>query len=214
MRAMETTHEPALAETGLPGELLPQHYGGPRAFGWWGMVWLIGTEATLFALLIASYFYLRFRNGSIWPPDGIASPDLVLPLIMTAILWSSSIPVHLADKAIQEGNVGRLQAGLAVGFLLGATFLIMTVAVEWPEKLDEFGPTTNAYGSLFFTITGFHAAHVLAGLLFSLWTQGRAWQGAFDEYRHLTVQNFAMYWHFVDTVWAFVLATLYLTPHL
>jgi len=57
-------------------------------------------------------------------------------------------------------------------------------------------------------------AHVLAGLLFSLWTQGRAWQGAFDEYRHLTVQNFAMYWHFVDTVWVFVLATLYLSPHL
>ena len=47
---------------------------GPRAFGWWGMVWLIGTEATLFALLIASYFYLRFRNGPIWPPDGIATP--------------------------------------------------------------------------------------------------------------------------------------------
>jgi heme/copper-type cytochrome/quinol oxidase subunit 3 len=214
VRAMQTTREPVLAETGLPGELLPQHYDGPRAFGWWGMVWLIGTEATLFALLIASYFYLRFRNGPTWPPDGIATPDLVLPLIMTAILWSSSIPVHLADKGIREGNVGRLQAGLAVGFLLGATFLVMTVAVEWPEKLDEFGPTTNAYGSLFFTITGFHAAHVLVGLLFSLWTQGRAWQGAFDESRHLTVQNFAMYWHFVDTVWAFVLATIYLSPHL
>ena len=51
------------------------------------------------------------------------------------------------------------------------------------------------------------------GLLISLWIQARAWQGAFDEHRHVTVQNFVMYWHFVDTVWVFVLATIYLSPH-
>lgn len=215
MSAIETTtHDTALGETGIPGELLPQRYEGPRAFGWWGMVWLIGTEATLFALLIASYFYLRFRYGPTWPPDGIAEPELGLPLVMTAILWSSSAPVHMADRGIRAGDLGRLKAGLAAGFVLGAAFLVMTVAVEWPETLDEFGPTTNVYGSLFFTITGFHAAHVLVGLLINLWTQARAWQGGFDESRHLSVQNFAMYWHFVDVVWAFVLATIYLSPNL
>jgi heme/copper-type cytochrome/quinol oxidase subunit 3 len=52
------------------------------------------------------------------------------------------------------------------------------------------------------------------GLLVSLWTQVRAWQGAFGADRHVTVQNFAMYWHFVDAVWLFVLATIYLSPHL
>jgi heme/copper-type cytochrome/quinol oxidase subunit 3 len=208
------THDTALGETGIPGELLPQRSEGPRAFGWWGMVWLIGTEATLFALLIASYFYLRFRYGPTWPPDGIAEPELGLPLIMTAVLWSSSAPVHMADRGIRAGDLGRLKAGLAAGFALGAAFLVMTVGVEWPETLDEFGPTTNVYGSLVFTITGFHAAHVLVGLLINLWTQARAWQGAFDESRHLTVQNFAMYWHFVDVVWAFVLATVYLSPNL
>ena len=88
---------------------------------------------------------------------------------MTAILWSSSIPVHRADRAIREGDVRRLKAGLAAGFVLGATFLIMTFARRVArEAHDEFGPTTNVYGSLFFTITGFHAAHVLVGLLFSL----------------------------------------------
>src|SRR4030095_1502323 len=158
--------------------------------------------------------YLRFRNGATWPPNGIPDPKLEVPLIMTAILWSSSIPVHRADRAIREGDVSRLKRGLAAGFALGATFLIITFAVEWPDTHDEFGPTTNAYGSLFFTITGFHAAHVLVGLLISLWTQVRAWRGAFDESRNLTVQNFAMYWHFVDTVWAFVLATIYLSPRL
>ncbi|MPZ72881.1 MAG: heme-copper oxidase subunit III [Nitriliruptorales bacterium] len=178
------------------------------------MVWLIATEATLFSLLFGSYFYLRFRYGPIWPPEGISKPDLVLPLVMTAILWSSSIPVHIADAGIRKGDQGRLRWGLAAGSMLGAVFLFMTVGVEWPEKLREFTPATNVYGSLFFTITGFHAAHVLVGLLVSLWTQVWAWRGAFDERRHLSVQNFAMYWHFVDTVWAFVLATIYLSPHL
>jgi heme/copper-type cytochrome/quinol oxidase subunit 3 len=208
------TADTGLVETGLPGELLPARYEGPRAFGWWGMVWLIATEATLFALLIASYFYLRFRYGPPWPPEGIEDPKLTLPLVMTAVLWSSSPCVHLAERGIRAGSQRRLRRWLAVGFAFGATFLVLTLAVEWPETLKEFGPTTNAYGSLFFTITGFHAAHVAVGLLFSLWTQVRAWRGAFDEDRHLTVQNFALYWQFVDAVWAFVLLTIYLSPRL
>jgi heme/copper-type cytochrome/quinol oxidase subunit 3 len=212
--AHELAHEQAVAETGMPGEVLPQHAAGPRAFGWWGMVWLIATEATLFALLIASYFYLRFRNGPAWPPEGIHPPELALPLVMTAILWSSSIPVHLAEQAIKRGDQRRLRRGLAAGFVLGAAFLVITLAVEWPETLHEFTPRTNAYGSMFFTITGFHATHVLVGLAVSLWTQARARQGAFDTERHLSVQNFAMYWHFVDLVWLFVLLSLYISPHL
>lgn len=193
---------------------LPDHASGPRAYGWWGMAWLIATEATLFAGLIASYFYIRFKTGPVWPPEGIEKPELELPLIMTAILLLSSIPVHLAETGIKKGNQGALKAGLAAGFLLGAVFLAITWGIEWPEKLDEFTPRTNSYGSLFYTLTGFHGTHVLVGLFFSAWTQVRAWKGAFNAERHLTVQNFTMYWHFVDVVWALVLATIYLSPHL
>jgi heme/copper-type cytochrome/quinol oxidase subunit 3 len=191
---------------------LPRHVDGARSFGWWGMVWLIATEATLFASLLASYFYLRFRHGVEWPPDGLPHPELELPLIMSALLLSSSIPVHIAESAIKKGKVSVLKAGLAVGFLLGAVFLVLTIAVEWPETLHEFTPRTNVYGSLFFTITGFHAMHVLVGLGMSAWAQVRAWKGAFDADRHVTIQNFTMYWHFVDTVWIFVFLTLYISP--
>ena len=208
------THELTIAETGMPGEALPETATGARSFGWWGMVWLIATEATLFAILLASYFYLRFRTGVEWPPEHIHPPKLELPLIMTVILWSSSIPVHMAEKGIERGNQRRLRWGLGLGFLLGAIFLFITLAIEWPETLHEFTPRTNAYGSMFFTITGFHASHVVVGLSMSAWTQMRARQGAFDEHRHLTVQNFAMYWHFVDIVWLFVLLSIYLSPHL
>ena len=191
---------------------LPEHSSGSRAFGWWGMVWLIATESMLFAALIASYFFIRFKSGPVWPPDGLALPSLELPLVMSAILWSSSIPVHMAERAIKRGNQRGLRRGLAVGFVLGAAFISLQ-AVEYAEKLAEFTATTNAYGSLFFIITGFHGLHVIVGLLFSVWTQIRARRGHFDENRHLTVQNFTMYWHFVDAVWVFVLAAIYISPN-
>lgn len=204
----------ALAPVRPIEDTLPHHAHGPRSFGWWGLVWLIATEATLFAMLIASYFYLRFRSGPEWPPDGIEEPQLTLPLIMSVILLSSSIPVHFAEQAVKKGHTKGLRIGLALGSLLGAVFLAITWGIEWPEVLHEFGPTTNSYGSMFFTITGFHGAHVLGGLGFSLWAQVRAAQGAYGPDRHLTIQNFAMYWHFVDVVWIGVFLTLYLSPHL
>jgi heme/copper-type cytochrome/quinol oxidase subunit 3 len=201
-----------LAPTGKPGELLPTVASGPRSVSWWGMALLIATEATLFALLIASYWYLRYRNGPVWPPNGIKAPELKLPLIMTAILWSSSAPVHFADRGIRKGNQRRLRFGLLIGFLLGLTFLLLQVVAEYPHVLKVSPPSSGVYGTLFFSLTGLHGAHVLVGLLISFWVQARAWRGAFDEHRHVSVQNFAMYWHFVDTVWLFVLATIYLAP--
>jgi heme/copper-type cytochrome/quinol oxidase subunit 3 len=195
-------------------EVLPHHASGPRSFGWWGVVWLIATEATLFAMLIASYFYVRFRSGEIWPPDGIEEPKLALPIVMSVILLSSSIPVHMAERGAKKGNDKALRYGLGIGWLLGAVFLALTWGVEWPEVLHEFGPTTNVYGSMFFTITGFHGAHVLGGLAFSLWAQVRAWKGAFGPERHSTIENFTLYWHFVDVVWIAVMLTLYISPHL
>jgi heme/copper-type cytochrome/quinol oxidase subunit 3 len=193
---------------------LPGHTSGASAYGWWGMVWLIATEAMLFSALLASYFYIRYQSGVEWPPDGIEPPRLALPLLMSAILWSSSIPVHLAERGIRKGDQTALRFGLLAGFLLGATFLILQVAIEYPEVAAEFVPEDGAYASLFFTITGFHGIHVLVGLLISAWTQVRAWRGAFSSDRHLTVQNFTMYWHFVDVVWVFILSSLYLSPHL
>ena len=200
--------------TGMAEEALPAVTTGRSSFAWWGVVWLILTESALFAMLLLSYWYLRFRSAPAWPPGDISKPELTLPLIMSAILWTSSLPVHLADRAIRKGNQRGLRLGLAAGWILGLTFILLQTVVEYPEVAKEFTPRTDAYGSLFFTITGFHGLHVIVGLLFSLWVQVRAWQGAFNSERHVSVQNFAMYWHFVDTVWVFILLTLYLSPYL
>jgi heme/copper-type cytochrome/quinol oxidase subunit 3 len=184
-----------------------------RPTGWWGMVMFITTEATLFAALIASYFYLRFQSTPQWPLGGIKAPELPLPLVMSAILLSSSAPMAWADHGIRRGRIGRLRLGLALTFLLGATFLGLQ-GYEYVTKLEEFTPTTNVYGSLFFAITGFHGMHVMVGLLLILFVQVRAWLGHFDRARHLHVQTTAMYWHFVDAVWVVIMLSLYIGPHL
>jgi heme/copper-type cytochrome/quinol oxidase subunit 3 len=188
---------------------LPSEVSGARAVGWWGMVLLITTEATLFACLLFSYFYLAVSNP-VWPLGGIQPPDLLLPGSGTVVLLSSSAPMAWAEAGIRRGQQGRLRLGMALSFLLGAVFLGIQ-AVEYSHK--PFTPQTNAYGSLFFTITGFHGAHVFVGLLMSAVTQLRAWLGHFSASRFLAVQNSALYWHFVDAVWIFIFASLYLSPH-
>jgi cytochrome c oxidase subunit 3 len=190
----------------------PVGVAGGRSTGYWGMVLLIFTEATLFAILLTSYAYLRFQGGPVWPPEGIEKPKLALIAVMTPILLLSSAPMHWAELSIRKGRVGRLRLGLMATFLMGATFLVLQ-GFEYHTTLREFTPRTDAYGSLFFTITGFHGLHVAGGLLMNLWLQWNAWRGRFSAARHLAVENVTLYWHFVDGVWVFILATLYLSPH-
>ena len=72
--------------------------------GWWGMLLFIATEATIFGILFATYFYLRFRNMPVWPPDGIKQPTLGLPLLMSVFLLSSSIPDAHRRAGREEGQ--------------------------------------------------------------------------------------------------------------
>ena len=80
--------------------------------GWWGMVLLIATEATLFAVLLVSYFYIRFRTSGGWPPGGIDDPKLLRASLMTVLLASSSLFVHAAEAGIRRGSQRALVAGL------------------------------------------------------------------------------------------------------
>ena len=184
-----------------------------RPTGWWGMLVVVLTEATLFALLLASYFYTRFRSPGAWPPDGQPDPRLLKPVIMTLLLMASSVTVYMAELGSRKGNLRRLHAGLAATFVLGLSFLILQ-GFEYHEKLAELRPSTDAYGSLFYTITGLHGSHVIVGLLILAWTQFFAWRGAYASENHVAVQVSALYWHFVHVVWLFVFFSLYLSPRL
>ena len=191
-------------------EPLPIRLSASRSPGWWGMVFFCGTEAMLFACFLAAYFFLRGSVEAFGAEGGKYVP-LTRPLVMTALLLTSSVSGWWAEQGIKRGEPGRLRLGLAITFVLGAAFLVIQ-GLEYAAKTTD--PSTSAYDSLFYTITWFHGAHVAAGLLVNLYLQLRAWLGHFDVERHEAVSNGMLYWHFVDGVWLFILASLYLSPRL
>jgi heme/copper-type cytochrome/quinol oxidase subunit 3 len=168
------------------------------------------TEAAFFTYLIASYFYLGVRSLA-WPPAGIEKPQLKIPLIMTAVLLSSSVALWWGEHGIKKGRQTQLRIGTIVAALLGMTFLALQWK-EYHEKLRHFLPQTHAYTSIFFTTTGFHGAHVAFGLLLILLMLLRAFFGHFDAEEHLGVKVTSLYWHFVDGVWLVIVACFYLSP--
>jgi heme/copper-type cytochrome/quinol oxidase subunit 3 len=188
-----------------------QALGHPRvrSTGFWGMMLLIITEAALFIYLLFSYFYLGSIATGRWPPEGPPSLRLVVP--NTVILLFSSGTMYWAESGIRKGDTRRLRLGLIATLALGMIFLIVQ-AVEYSHK--HVTPSTDASGSLFFTITGFHGAHVAAGLLMIGVITARAFLKHFRAGRHEAVTNVAWYWHFVDAVWLAVFTCLYLLPHL
>lgn len=180
-----------------------------RSPGFLGMALVVATEASFFAYLLFAYFYLASMATGAWPPGG--APDLKLALPNTVILIISSGTIWWAESGIKKEKQGRLRLGLSVTLVLGIVFLALQ-ALEYSHK--TFTPATSAYGSLFFTITGFHGAHVFAGLLMNIVVQIWAWRGQFTARHHLAVSNVVLYWHFVDVVWIVVFVSLYLTPRL
>ncbi len=197
--------------TARPPAALPQsaNLAGSRTVGWLGMVLLILTEATLFGALISSYFFLR-DNSPAWPLGGITRPELLLAAINTVILLSSSWPMQMGVRNIRHGSRSRLLIGLGIAWVLGLLFLCLQL-VEYSRL--SFTLQTNAYGSLFLTITGLHGLHVLAGLGMVAFVLLRALLGHFDDHRYQAVENVALYWHFVDAVWIVIFTTLYLSPY-
>ncbi|WAL69560.1 heme-copper oxidase subunit III [Amycolatopsis cynarae] len=202
----------AARESTSPQALTTEMPSG-RTPAWWGMVLFVLTEATLFAVLLGSFFYLRFQHPAQWPPGGIEKPELERPLIMTAVLLPSSLPVIWAERGIRKGQRWRLRLGLLATLLMGLSFLTVQ-GLEYASDLQKYTFTTNVYGSLFYTITGFHGLHVTIGLLMVAWLLAAALRGSFGYRRHERVRLTAIYWHFVDIVWAGILFTIYLSERL
>lgn len=195
---------------GVARDRLPAYVSGSRAVGWWGIVLLILIESIVFASLILTYYYLKVYAPE-WPLGGIEKPKLLLPTIGATLLLGSIAPMYWAESGIRRGQKRRLRIGLAICLVMGAVFMVLKV-VEYSGV--DYTWSTNAYGSVVWTIVGFHSGHVIALLLKTAAIGVLAWQGYFDERRHVAVQGNALYWYFVAGVWVPLYATLYLSPRL
>jgi cytochrome c oxidase subunit 3 len=168
-----------------------------------GMILFLVSEAFLFGSLFWTYYYLRALTPG-WPPQ---HPSVTLASINTVFLLASSGTIWSGIQAIRRGNEKGLFGGLLATFLLGSAFLGIT-AWEWTH--EAFRPWTDAYGSIFYTLTGFHALHVFGGVMLMLALLARTVRHRFSADSFLAVNVGSLYWHFVDFIWILVFSTIFI----
>jgi cytochrome c oxidase subunit III len=190
--------------------LLPLYVLGSKSVTWWGMLGLIAIEIVVFGTLIAMYFWLKLVNPA-WPPEGIDKPDLLLPTINTVILLASGAAMIVAKRAIVRGNQFVLKAGQITALALGIVFLVIKV-VEYGGY--DYDWATHAYGSMIWTITGFHSAHVISVVFKGFVVLAMSLRGMFRPDRHLAFEVSTMYWVFVALIWLPLYFTMYISPRL
>lgn len=170
-----------------------------------GLPIFILSEIFIFLSLFSSYWLLRLGFDS-WPPEGTPHIDKMLPLVMTVILVSSSITCHVAEEKLEHGDLSGFNKWWVYTIILGSVFLGCTI-YEWNHLISlDFIPSTNAYSTAFYTITGFHASHVLVGLGAFVAVLIPALSGRTNK---TFVNCVSVYWHFVDVIWFFVASQIY-----
>jgi cytochrome c oxidase subunit 3 len=194
-----------------------------------GMWVFLLSEVMFFTSLIGSYVILRFAH-----PEHFANPGVVLNVPLTALntffLICSSVSMVKAFAAIQKGDQAGLKKWLLVTIVIGSVFVGIQ-AVEYTILLGEhFTPNAELYaplgrgvhdaaapvvggplyGATFYTMTGFHGAHVTIGVLCLIFVLIRAMRGAYTQANHAGVEIIGLYWHFVDLVWIILFTIVYL----
>ncbi|MGR3320655.1 MAG: cytochrome c oxidase subunit 3 [Pseudooceanicola sp.] len=144
-----------------------------------------------------------------WPPAGIETFDpWHLPLINTLILLCSGAAATWAHHAlVHENNKEDMKWGLIIAIALGVLFTVFQ-AYEYGHA--AFGFSGNIYGATFFMATGFHGFHVIIGTIFLFVCLMRVYAGHFTPANHAGFEMAAWYWHFVDVVWLFLFAAVYI----
>ncbi len=174
------------------------------------MVMFIITEAMLFLMFFFAYYYLG-HGAAKWPTE---LPKLTKPLIMLVLLLSSSAVLYVGEEAGKKAEFVRAKLWTAATVLIGLVFLAIQYS-EYAEHLKTLRPTDNAYGSIFYTITSFHAAHLVLGLLMLVYVLmlPAVHIGKAEKPPHDSLHVAALYWHFVDAVWLVIVTLLYVAPH-
>ena len=170
-----------------------------------GVKLAILSEVTLFGALFATYFVIRSESPG-WPPTGLERPELLLPGLNTLLLVTSSVTMQWAVRSARGGDRSRILRWLGLTLLLGGIFITIQ---GYEFASNGFGLSNGIFGSTFYILTGFHGAHVLAGLCLIAIVANRARLGLVSAEHHTAVEGISYYWHFVDVVWIFLFSTLY-----
>ncbi len=176
-------------------------------------IWVfLASEVIFFAAIITTFIVYRDRSTSGPGPHEVLT--LLVPTIMTLVLLTSSITMVLALQSIKGGKPTRMWQWLLVTTVLGIVFLVLK-GTEYSHLFGEgVTPSTNIFGSVYFTVTGFHALHVIIGIIWILAVVAKTLRGGFSATNYLPVEMAGLYWHFVDLVWVAIFMVVYLTDQL
>jgi cytochrome c oxidase subunit 3 len=195
----------------------------------YGMILFIVSEVMFFVAWFWMFFEMALFNEvrtlssieevrtawAVWPPQGVELvPAFSLPLVNTLTLLLSGTTVTWAHHALQVGDRKSAKIGLALTIGLGVLFTAIQ-AYEYYHIVHEdlffsdAAMSSGLYGSAFFMATGFHGFHVLVGTIFLIVCLGRLMGTGFTPKQHFGFEAAAWYWHFVDVVWLFLFAFIY-----
>jgi cytochrome c oxidase subunit 3 len=181
----------------------------PLSHGWRGPVgmWcLIAAESAIFSIFVVAYLY--YAGKSLGGPT--PSQVLRVPIFGSICLFSSSVTIVMAERAIERGDLRRFGLWWFLTIALGAVFITGT-AREWARLIYQEGLTisTNLFGTTFYSLVGLHAFHVIVGLVGLSIIMAFTVLGLVRRDHAKRVAVFAMYWHFVDAIWVVVLSVVY-----
>ena len=171
-----------------------------------GIAGLIVAESAVFAIFVVAYLYYLGKSVSGPLPRDV----LELPIVGSILLWSSSVTIHLAVRALRAAEMRRFELWWFATILLGALFLAGT-GREWYRLIYDEGLTirTNLFGTTFYSLVGLHASHVIVGLLMLTTVLVLALGGHVKVTHARRAEVLSLYWHFVDSVWVVVFLVVY-----
>jgi len=188
---------------------LPDHAFSHHAPIWWGNLLMIFIEGTAFAILAASYFYIR-RNFDAWPPPHTALPDLGVSSINLLVIAISAAPFWYAARlAREEAKPLVIGLWLALGVVFGIVAIVLR-GFEFAALHTRWD--SNAYGSITWTILAVHLAHLLAGTLETFLIALVMFVGPVEKKHYTDATVMAVYWYFIVISWVALYLIVFIAP--
>jgi heme/copper-type cytochrome/quinol oxidase subunit 3 len=198
--------DPVLHDKGVPSHHTSTGVSNEKLAMWV----FLGSDCLLFGGLISTYLLMRHKSLS--GPGPTDMFDIPFTSVSSFVLLMSSLTMALAVAAIHRGDERRCRTFLLTTSLLGGIFIAGQVYEFTSFVKEGLGYTTNLFGSAFYTLTGFHGAHVSIGIIFLMSLFVMSLRGNLGQDKAETVEIFGLYWHFVDVVWILIFTIVYLIP--
>jgi heme/copper-type cytochrome/quinol oxidase subunit 3 len=186
---------------------LPSYRFSHHSLMWWGVVAMMAIEGTVFAMALATYFYLWSQAES-WPLSA-PPPELKWGTLNVIVLLASAWPNQWSKRAGEECNERKVKIGLVIGTLFGIA-LIAVRALEFTTLNVRWD--TNAYGSMVWMLLGLHTTHLVTDVYDTVVLAVLFFTGPVEGKRYVDVSENSLYWYFVVLTWLPIYAVIYWAP--